>query len=140
MNREGGCYCKRIRYSIEGESLNSGECLCRECQYISGGGANVVMIFPAEGFKITKGEVKKFAREDLEFPVTRGFCQDCGTHLFSLSPHLPTAVIVKVGTLDDPSLCKGPDYIIWTSEKQAFHHVPENVPSFPTFPTHPEQD
>ena len=46
MKVTGGCYCKKIRYEAEGEPLMRGLCHCRECQYISGGGANVAMAMP----------------------------------------------------------------------------------------------
>ena len=42
-----------------------------------------------------------FTRTDLERSVTREFCAECGTHVVTRPPGLP-AVVVKVGTLDDP--------------------------------------
>ena len=44
------------------------------------------------------------------------------------------AVMLKVGTLDDPSAFGGPQIAIYTSEKQSFHHVPSGIPSFEKFP------
>mgnify|MGYP002653869234 CR=1 FL=1 len=43
------------------------------------------------------------ARPDLERPVTRFFCPTCGTGLGTRSPARPDSMIIKVGTLDDPS-------------------------------------
>jgi len=48
-------------------------------------------------------------------------------------PGLP-AVVVKVGTLDDPSLFDGPQIAIYTVDKQPYHHVPEGMPSFERLP------
>ena len=78
------------------------QCHCRECQYITGGSPNVFVAMPVEGFAYTQGEPKGFTRPDLPRAVTREFCPDCGTHLATRPPGFP-AVIVKVGTLDDPS-------------------------------------
>jgi len=81
MEFEGGCYCKRVRYRAEGEPAMRAQCHCRECQYITGGGPNFFLMMPADGFTYTKGEAKGFTRDDIERPVTREFCPDCGTHL-----------------------------------------------------------
>ena len=39
-------------------------------------------------------------------------------------------MILKVGTLDDPSLYGAPQMAIYTLDKQAFHMIPEGVPAF----------
>jgi hypothetical protein len=61
------------------------------------------MLMPPDGFRYVSGAPKIFTRDDLEQPVTREFCDTCGAHLTTLRPGLPL-VILKVGTLDDPSL------------------------------------
>ena len=66
---------------------------------------------------------------DLERPVTREFCPECGTHLSTAVPGMPAALL-KVGTLDDPSLFGGPDMVIFTMDKQGYHQLPEGVPHF----------
>ena len=134
MSIEGGCYCGTVRYKIDGDFAFKGECCCRECQYISGGNTNVVAGAPETVFSYTKGEPKQYSRADLENPVTREFCADCGTQLTTRAPGAPGIAIVKVGTLDDPSLYDKPDHIIWVSEKQAFHNLTEGVPTFEQFP------
>lgn len=134
MDIEGGCYCGAVRYEATGDPLFSGQCHCRECQYISGGHPNVVMGMPEAGFAYTKGTPKQFRRGDLPTPVTREFCPECGTHLLARSPNLPGAVLLKVGSFDDPSRFPGPQMVIFTIDKQAFHHVPEGVPAFERTP------
>ncbi len=119
-----------MRYQGEGDPLFKGQCHCRECQYISGGSANVVMGMPAASFTYTKGSPKTFTRSDLENPVTREFCADCGTHMLARAPGLAGAVLLKVGTLDDPAAFGDPQMAIFTAEKQSFHHVPEGIAAF----------
>jgi hypothetical protein len=41
--------------------------------------------------------------------------------------------VLKVGTFDDPTLFN-PKLAIYTCDKQAFHHVPEGMPSFERLP------
>ena len=134
MELKGGCYCGSVRYRAEGDPMFRGQCHCRECQYISGGHPNVVMGMPEPGFSYTKGSPKPFRRKDLENPVTREFCPECGTHLLTRTKNLPGAVLLKIGTLDDPSVFGGPQMVIFTVDKQSFHHVPEGVPTFERAP------
>jgi hypothetical protein len=133
MKFEGGCYCGQLRYKAEGDPMMKAQCHCRECQYISGGAPNMVMGMPATGFSYTKGAPKAFTRSDLERPVTREFCANCGTHIVSRVPGLPF-VVIKVGTLDNPDEYGGPMMAIFTVDKQSFHHVPQGIPAFERLP------
>ena len=133
MKFEGGCYCKQVRYVAEGEPIVKGECHCRECQYISGGAPNMFMLMSGKGFSYVSGEPKRFARDDLESPVTREFCPNCGTHLTTRRLDMPF-VILKVGTLDDPKLYGQPQMAIYLCDRQPFHLVPEGISHFDKMP------
>ena len=132
MKLEGGCYCKQVRYESTGEITLKGQCFCRECQYITGGDSLFMIGVPEDGFRITQGELKGFKRPDLENGVTREFCPNCGTHVTTLA--MPGMVIVKVGTLDDPSAFEGPQMAIYTCDAQAYHKVPTEIPTFEKMP------
>jgi hypothetical protein len=131
MKLTGGCYCGAVRYEAEGQPLMQAQCHCRECQYITGGSPNMFVAVAPDAFKYTKGTPKQFARKDLEKPVTREFCAECGTHVVT-RPNAPI-VVIKVGTLDDPSQIM-PKVAIYTIDKQPFHHVPEGIPAFERLP------
>jgi hypothetical protein len=73
------------------------------------------------------GTPKAFARKDRPAPVSREFCPDCGTHLVSRSPRLPDAVLLKVGTLDDPAFFQKPEFGIFAIDKQPFHSAPDGL-------------
>jgi hypothetical protein len=133
MKLEGGCYCGALRYVSEGEPALKAQCHCRECQYLSGGAPNFFLLMPPAGFSYTKGAPKTFTRSDLENAVTREFCADCGTHIATRRPGLPM-VILKAGTLDDPSLYGVPQMAIYTVDKQGFHSIPDGLPSFERLP------
>ncbi len=133
MKFEGGCYCGAVRYEAEGEPIFRLQCHCRECQYISGGSPNVSMVMPEAGFHYTKGKPQAFTRSDLDKPVTREFCGTCGTHIVSRTPNGRGAVIIKVGTMDEPALFE-PDMAIFTIDKQPFHALPEGKPAFERVP------
>ncbi len=134
MKFTGGCYCKAIRYEASGDPVLRVQCHCRECQYLSGGSANVTIAMPGDGFRYTQGTPKQFTRSDLENPVTRDFCGECGTQILSRADFaLPNVMLIKVGTMDDPAQFT-PDLAIFTVDKQAFHHVPDGMPAFERMP------
>ena len=135
MKLTGGCYCGAVRYEAEGEPMMRGLCHCRQCQYYSGGAANVALAMPQAGFRYTQGTPKAFARDDLDTPVTREFCADCGTSLVSKPPMVPDLVILKVGTLDDPSVFGTPQMAIYTCDAQPYHSVPKDIPTFDKLPS-----
>ncbi|MBO9708345.1 MAG: GFA family protein [Caulobacter sp.] len=133
MNRiEGGCLCGAVRYEITQSPMGAGACHCRACQYASGGGPNYVALIPKNGFKVTRGAPKRFTRPGGSgADVTRVFCGECGTPLWSegAMPFLP----VKVGGFDDPSALE-PGIHLWTSAAPPWHPI---GPGRPTFPENP---
>lgn len=132
---EGGCLCGAVRYIVDGPTRMGGLCLCKTCQKVSGGAGNIFMGVDATTFRFTKGEPLAYCSGGNA--PTRLFCGTCGVHLTAQSPRAPGGVIVKVGTLDEPGLFKGPQLTVWTSEMQAFHQLPPDVPAFPEFPKPP---
>jgi hypothetical protein len=53
--------------------------------------------------------------------------------MVTLRPGLP-AVVLKVGTLDDPALFGEPKMAIFTEDRQVFHYIPEEMPVFEKLP------
>jgi hypothetical protein len=102
----------------EGEPRLRAQCHCRERQYISGGAPNLFMLMPLKGFRYVRGAPKTFTRSDLDQPVTREFCANCGAHLTTRRTDMPL-VILKVGTLDNPSLYGAPQMAIYTCDKRS---------------------
>jgi len=68
-------------------------------------------------------------RPDLENSVKRFFCPNCGTAIGTISPSRPTSMIVKVGTLDDPSVFKS-SAAIFTCDRQEYQYLPSDIPAF----------
>ena len=129
MKISGGCYCGSLRYEANGDVEASIQCHCRECQYITGGNPNIIMIMPLSGFEFVKGIPKTFKRKDIEKAVTRLFCENCDTGIGTKNPNRPNSIILKVGTFDDPSIFK-PDIAIFTIDKQKFHYIDDGLKSF----------
>jgi hypothetical protein len=92
------------------------------------------MAVDAQTFQFTTGTPRSFTDKDHPWRPIRHFCEICGVHLTARSERAPTGVLVKVGTLDDPSAFEGPQMITWTSEMQKFHMLPPDVPAYPEIP------
>ena len=133
MIYKGSCYCKEVEFEF-GDPIHSQIlCHCRECRYLSGGEPNASIIISEDKFRVTRGKLKTFAREDLPKPRIRYFCANCGTHICVKSPPRPGMLVVKVGTLDDHSWFN-PQTAIYCIDKQPFHQIPEGVSIFDTTP------
>jgi hypothetical protein len=130
----GGCFCGEVRYEWKGPQLLRGLCLCRTCQKFSGGAGNFYVAVEAQGFRFTKAEPRVFTDEGHAWRPTRHFCGRCGVHLTARSERAASAVLIKVGTLDDPSVFGGPQMVTWTSEMQKFHSLPADVPAHAEIP------
>lgn len=130
----GGCLCGAIRYEVTSEPLAAALCHCRDCQYVSGGEPAAVVVVARDALKITKGAPKSYSVvADSGKHVTRKFCENCGTPLFSDVESNPAIWVVKAGSFDDPSWIK-PGAIFYTSSAQPWAHMDPNLPQFPKMP------
>lgn len=111
--RTGGCLCGQVRFRLNAEPVNSRVCWCRDCQRIAGNGT-VNALFPAESIEITGAPSEYLRAGGSGHPVRRRFCSKCGCHLFADTPAYPGVVVVRVGTLDEPSSIR-PLANIWSS-------------------------
>lgn len=111
--RTGGCLCGQVRYRLTAEPVNARICWCRDCQRIAGNGlANA--LFPAQAVEITGSPSDYIKTADSGNQVRRRFCPQCGCHLFADTSSYPGLMVVRIGTLDDPSSIK-PIANIWSS-------------------------
>ncbi|WP_413291576.1 GFA family protein [Bdellovibrio sp. HCB337] len=62
--------------------------------------------------------------------VTRNFCRECGSHIFSQISDVPEIITVKAATLDDVSDFV-PQYLVWVRSAPPSCAFPQGVPSFP---------
>jgi len=108
-----------VRYVAEGEPDAEGAMPTAANASISAAALRNIPADAARRLSLHKGGAQAIYRSDLENAVTREFARLCGTHLLTRRPGLP-AVILKAGTLDDPSLFGGPQMAIYTIDKQPF--------------------
>ena len=132
----GGCLCGALRFECDPQQfIAQAVCHCRDCQYVSGGSPAPIVAVPEQGFERLKGETKTHSVKAVSGnTVTRHFCPECGTPMFSEISAAPGLKIIKVGTLDDPSQFT-PQMSVWTSSAQPWSLVHADIPKFEKDPT-----
>ena len=133
MTHTGRCYCGQINFEFDDPIHSQLICHCRECRQLSGGKPNASIVISEKNFRVSKGELKRFARSDLEAPRVRYFCDNCGTHVCVKSPPRPGMLVLKIGTIDDHSWFI-PQASIYCIDKQPLHQVRDGVPDFERTP------
>lgn len=98
----GGCLCGNISYECSAEPIVMGNCHCRDCQKATGTAYAAAMLVPRNAVTIA-GDVKYYdVTGDSGGTVSRGFCPNCGSRLFS-KPPIPELMGIMAGSLDDPT-------------------------------------
>ena len=131
----GGCLCGEVRCEVSGNVHTSYSCHCRDCQYITGGSPNSAMYIPDATFSLNQGKPSSYSsKSDSGSRVTRFFCRNCGTSLYGESEMFPGAIVLKVGSLDDPSVFKS-TMNVWVSSAQTWHYVDPDLPNYDKAPS-----
>lgn len=135
----GGCLCGAIRYEIGAPVAALRACHCLNCQKSSGNFGTVNAVVPTESFRIVKGETKKYddAATRSGRVLSRHFCANCGSPIYSTRNPNPGFIVVRAGSLDDSSGLRIASHI-WTSTARPWAHIdpgaechPENLPAPP---------
>ncbi len=127
----GGCLCGYVRFEYGDKLGPANYCHCTDCRKTTGSAFNIGIRTHASTLRIIAGKVKSYTKTaDSGNAITREFCPECGSPLFTRASAKPQFVWIKAGSLDDPSLVK-PTYQIWTDHAVPWSHIDTNLPSFP---------
>lgn len=96
---EGGCFCGRIRYTLDEGSYQAVDCHCTMCRRVHSAPYVSWLVVPSAQFAYTKGEP---AALQSSTDGTRYFCGECGSHLTCVNAGHPDIVDVAIGSLDRP--------------------------------------
>jgi hypothetical protein len=135
----GGCLCGAIRYTISAPVSALRACHCLNCQKSSGTAGTVNAVVPTESFTITKGATHRYDDSATQSgrTLSRHFCAECGSPIYSHRNPNPGFLVVRAGTLDDSSGMKITGNI-WTATARPWAHIdpgterhPGNMPPPP---------
>lgn len=125
----GGCLCGSIRYRCDGEIGAANYCHCQDCRRCTGSAFNIGVRVAASGFRIVSGNPKGFTKAgDSGHELTRYFCPECGSPLYTSSPCHPDSLYLKAGSLDDPSLVR-PAHQNWMVSRVAWAAIAPGLPA-----------
>ena len=120
----GGCLCGAIRYTIDAQVTGLRACHCKNCQKHSGTGGTVNAVVPTDKFRITQGTTKKYQDSATQSgrTLSRHFCAECGSSIYSQRNPDPGFVVVRAGSLDESSgMTITSD--IWTATAPPWAHI-----------------
>ena len=126
----GRCACGGVTYEYAGEVGPANYCHCEDCRRSTGSAFNIGVRLGSSGFRISSGTPKPFTKcGESGRELTRHFCPDCGSPIFTSSPGHPEYVYVKAGTLDDPTIVK-PTHQSWVTSAVPWSRIGDELRSF----------
>ena len=127
----GGCLCGSVRYEYAGEPEGASYCHCDDCRRATGGPYTVGVLAKAAALRIVSGRVKGYTTTgDSGKKITREFCPECGSPLFTRGEAHSELVWIKAGSLDKPELIK-PSHQTWTQCAVPWAYLSKDLPGFP---------
>lgn len=133
--QEGGCLCGAVRFQVLGPPMIVHACHCSLCQRRTGSAFAVNLWIESDHIRLLQGELERRSAPGIkpDEPSESWFCPVCGTCLWTRFHASPAkSRFLRAGTLDSPAEFS-PDVHIFTSTKQAWVTIPDNVPAFEGF-------
>ena len=128
---QGRCLCGAVRYECVGDTENASYCHCEDCKRATGGPYTVGVLVKVADLHVISGGVRRYTTiADSGRQITREFCPNCGSPLFTRAEECPDLVFLKAGCLDEPELIK-PSHHTWAEYAVPWAYPDENLPSYP---------
>jgi len=125
----GGCLCGACRYALDGALAPGGLCHCADCRRVTGSAFGVS--FRADKSALSRtGETRVFRkRADSGQLLSRHFCPECGSPLYTESEGDPDGVFIKAGSLDRPDALTL-ERQMWMASKVPWADIPADIQTF----------
>lgn len=130
---KGSCLCESVSYESTADPVLAAHCHCVDCRKSSGTGHCTHVVIPKEAFSVT-GEVKFYDRPaDSGNMVSRGFCPNCGSPVYSTNAAMPDLVFPRGASLDDLEVIT-PAMVVYGSRAASWDYMDPALPTFATLP------
>jgi len=123
----GGCLCGAVRYEASGQPREISHCHCSTCRRAAGAPVVTWATYPVAAFRWTRGSPSALRSSP---PVTRSFCNACGTALAFFTQDEPGWIDVTVASMDRAE-AMWPHEHIWTEEKLPWMTLDDDLPRLP---------
>lgn len=130
MSITGQCLCGAVKYEIDKAPAMTGVCHCKNCQRQAGSAFSTLAAVPVADFHLTGDAPKLYEDRETDSgnPVSRYFCGNCGSPIYSALDVQPDMLYLKTGTLDDTDSFQ-PQFHVWCDSKQNWVKLEEGVPA-----------
>ena len=126
----GGCLCGKVRYTAGQVPKIQLLCHCADCRKRTGSAFASGAMIPKDEFQV-EGETKTHhGTGNSGNEIARIFCPECGSNLWFEIAARPDAVVVQVGTIDDPSWFR-PCVNVWTGSALSWVAIDPDCKNFP---------
>ena len=123
----GGCLCKEVTFTVDGNPTDPHLCSCKMCQKSSGALTVAWTEFPLKSFKWTGKTLPSFYQSSEK--TQRCFCPKCGGFLGCVDEGYEN-ISLTIASLNDPSL-------VIPGEKHSYR---ESAPSWWKVAIHPSEE
>jgi hypothetical protein len=114
----------------DGEPGPANYCHCADCRRCTGSAFNIGVRVEAQLFRIVRGSPRSFTKTgDSGNSLTRHFCVECGSPLYTSSPRHPKVYYLKAGCLDDPTAVRV-THQNWVKSRVPWASISADLPSF----------
>lgn len=131
----GHCLCGNISFAgrVTPDAAVAVHCHCKDCQRATGSGFATVVAVPEDALNV-QGDVAQFTVSgDSGGEVSREFCRDCGSPMFTRAKLSPGLRFIKAGVLDDSSWVS-PVMACWTEHRENWCLIDGALPEVPRNP------
>lgn len=126
----GGCRCGAVRYTLAVDAMpGTYACHCTICQRSTGASFAHQMPVREDALAVTGELVTAQMPTLLGGLSVHRYCANCLTRIYNTNSAWPGIAIVRAGTIDG-SEALSPRFHIYTSTKQPWITLPEDVPAF----------
>lgn len=130
----GGCLCGGVRYEAKSEPKIVGDCYCDDCRKASGTTHCTHLGLPEADVSVT-GHLKFFDKPaDTGNVVSRGFCPDCGSAVYSTNSGMPGMLFLRASSLDDIEIAE-PQMTVYAGRAPSWAAINRDKPVFEAMPT-----
>ena len=106
---------------------------CTDCRQ-SSGSAFATLVFMKKDDLDIRGDVKTFDHiVDSGNTLTKTFCPNCGSQLFTSNEVRPASIGIRAGTLNEHEEVK-PQFNVFAGSKMACTHLDPDIPAFDKMP------
>ncbi|GAA6166101.1 GFA family protein [Pelagimonas sp. KU-00592-HH] len=129
----GQCLCGAISFEADGEVPVMANCHCTDCRKATGSAYAALMFMKESDVKIT-GTTKTFQHNsDAGSLMTKHFCENCGSPMFTQNSNRPGMIGLRAGTINEQQEFT-PKANVYTSSVMAATILDENLPAFAKMP------